>query len=435
MFDATVARCGDRLAVVDRDVRRTWPQLSEDVERVASAMRSRGTEAGQVVSFVEGNTVDFVVTFLAAMRLGAVVVPLGPHLTTGELDAHRTAAAGGAGAPDGALVAFSSGSTGRPKAMVRTNANLVAEADQFTAGVGLDETDVVLAVVPLFHAHGLGNCLLASIRSGAALVLGSFERDATLAAIADERVTIFPGVPFVFDALAATRRADPAQLASLRLCFTAGAPLARDSFDTFAARFGHPIRQLYGCSEAGSITLNLDADADATWDCVGRPLPGVDVTVHDIGDDGTGEIAVRSPAATSSYLEPGGAVERFADGWLRPGDLGRIDDDGHLRITGRTTSFISTDVAKVDPFEVEAVLRTHGAVADVVVVGTPGERGAELVKAVVVLRGTPDEAELRTQLVDTCRQQLAAFKIPRIVEFRDEIPRSPLGKILRKHLV
>ena len=160
-----------------------------------------------------------------------------------------------------ALFAFSSGSTGTPKGMIRTNRNLAAEADQFSATVGVTEDDVILAVVALFHAHGLGNALLAAVRSGAALVLGRFERDATLAAIKREQVTVFPAVPFIFHTLAETRRAERADLRSLRLCVSAGAPLSQATFDLFHDRFGHPIRQLYGCSEAGSVTINLDDDA------------------------------------------------------------------------------------------------------------------------------------------------------------------------------
>ena len=326
--------------------------------------------------------------------------------------------------------------------MIRTNRNLAAEADQFAATVDVTERDVILAVVALFHAHGLGNALLAAVRSGAALILGRFERDATLAAIQRERVTVFPAVPFIFHSLAETRRAERADMQSLRLCISAGAPLSQATYDLFHDRFGRPIRQLYGCSEAGSVTINLGDNPTGSWDSVGTPMRGIDIAL--IGEDGvrhargaSGEIVFRSDALTAGYVGEGETTnEVFDGGWFRTGDVGRIDGSGNLFVTGRTKLFISTSGFKVDPFEVEAVLRTQPGVGDVVVVGAHGDRGEEIVKAVVVPdHADLDESRLRQQLVTACREQLAPFKVPRIVEFRDEIPRSPLGKILRKYLV
>jgi long-chain acyl-CoA synthetase len=489
MLAATVERFGDRLAVVDGPHRRTWAELDADVRRRAAALSGRGIGRGDGVALVLGNSHEFVTTFLATQRLGAMAVPLNPQFTDAELGQHlaqcdvagivtdaeaapaiRVWAKGytrlwvedaaeidgpengdaASGVPDdvdaagAALFAFSSGSTGTPKGMIRTGANLAAEAEQFHDTVGVDEADVILGVVALFHAHGLGNALLASVRSGAALVLlPRFERDAVLAAIEAEHVTMFPGVPFIFQTLAETRRVERADVSSLRLCISAGAPLAAETFDLFRARFGTPIRQLYGCSEAGSVTIDLDADPTVSRSSVGRPMRGIDVRVVD--DEGrsrptgeTGEIEFRSPALTAGYVgEHAAANEAFHDRWFRTGDLGYVDATGNLYVTGRTKLYISTSGFKVDPFEVEAVLRAHPAVADVVVVGVKGDLGEEVVKAVVV----PDPAaaidpqRLPEELLVACREGLAPFKVPRIIELRDEIPRSPLGKILRKYLV
>jgi len=486
---ATVARSGTRPALVDGGAGRrlTWDELAEAVERRAAALAGRDIGPGHALAIVLPNDTDFVVTFLACQRLGALAVPLNPLFTVAELGRHLAGcpvrgivttaeqapavaewAAGAlagrgtwvavaAGLDDGvtgsapptpggadgpALYAFSSGSTGTPKGMVRTRGQLAAEADAFYDTVGVGEGDVILGVVALFHAHGLGNALLASVRSGAALVLlPAFRRDETLAAIEGERVTIFPTVPFVAQTLAETRRAAAADTGSLRLCFTAGAPLARETFDLWGQRFGTPLRQLYGCSEAGSVTINLD-DADATATSVGRPMKGIDLAV--VHEDGTscapgesGEITFASPAATSGYdgLSPEANAESFAGGWFRTGDLGHLDAAGNLYVTGRSKLFISTAGYKVDPFEVEDVIRRHPAVADVVVVGAAGSLGEEVVKAVVVHTDVPDDRQLRHDLLALCRAELAVHKVPRIVAFRAEIPRSPLGKILRKYLV
>ncbi len=479
MLAATVARVPERTALVEGATRLTWRELADAVERLATVFRARGIGPADGVGIVLANDEGFVPTFLAVQSVGAMAVPVNPQFTVEELGRHLDAApvvavvaepgslpalrdwastaarqpwvddvaALTAAAPgrapalttpcDGAaaaLFAFSSGSTGTPKGMVRTNANLVAEAEQFTTTVEVDESDVILAVVPLFHAHGLGNALLAAVRSGATLVTGRFERDATLAAIERERVTLFPGVPFIFRTLAETRRTTRSDLASLRLCFSAGAPLDRETFDLFHDRIGIPVRQLYGCSEAGSVTINLDPDAMATATSVGRPMAGVELTVA--GPDG--EIAFRSGALTAGYVGGDAAANAaFVDGWFRTGDVGHLDEAGNLYVTGRTTLYIATEGHKVDPFEVEAVLREQPGVADVVVVGVPGERGEQIVKAVVVADPAVvlDDAAFRRDLQKACRHRLAPFKVPRQIELRDEIPRSPLGKVLRKYLV
>jgi long-chain acyl-CoA synthetase len=487
MLAATVERFGDRPALVDGPHRRTWAQLGADVRQRAAALSARGIGRGDGVALILPNGREFVTTFLASQHVGAMAVPLNPQFTDAELGQHlaqcdvagivtdaaaapairvwaksypslwvedaadldspddvRASAEEVVGPADPALFAYSSGSTGTPKGMIRTSANLTAEAEQFHATVGVTEEDVILAVVALFHAHGLGNALLASVRSGASLVLlPRFERDAVLSTISDEHVTTFPGVPFIFQTLAETRRAERADVSSLRLCFSAGAPLAPETFDRFLDRFGTPIRQLYGCSEAGSVTIDLDADSTVSRTSVGRPMRGIEVQVVDgegrtrpTGE--TGEIEFRSGALTAGYVgEHAAANEAFHDGWFRTGDLGHVDETGNLYVTGRTKLYISTSGFKVDPFEVEAVLRAHPGVADVVVVGVKGELGEEVVKAVVVPdpAAAIDRQRLPDELLAVCREGLAPFKVPRIVELRDEIPRSPLGKILRKYLV
>jgi long-chain acyl-CoA synthetase len=327
--------------------------------------------------------------------------------------------------------------------MLRTQANLAHEANQLYETVRITEDDVILTVVALFHAHGLGNCLLAAVRSGASIVpLEEFQRDAVLGALEKERVSIFPGVPFIFHTLAETRRAADVDMSSLRLCFSAGAPLSRETFELFLGRLGHPVRQLYGCSEAGSVTINLDEDVIGTAASVGRPMKGIDLVVEGERGEGlrpgeTGEIRFSSPALAARYVDAGPEGERgLHNGWFRTGDVGHLDESGNLFVTGRTTLFISTSGYKVDPFEVEAVLRGHPGVGDVVVVGAKGARGAEVVKAVVVPSSSAGDGDrLRRELLELCRARLAVYKVPRLVELRDEIPRSPLGKILRKYLV
>ena len=327
---------------------------------------------------------------------------------------------------DPALVASSSGTTGRPHLVARTQANLWWEAENFFASTRLTSDDVVLGVVPLSHAHGLGNALLAALRAGASLVLRPrFLRRQVLDLLARERVTVFPAVPFMLRMLAATDRRRHLDLAALRLCVSAGAPLPRAVFTAFRERFGVVPRQLYGLTEAGSVTCDLAASADVDPATVGRPLGNVAVTIED--DDGRalptgerGEIVVRSPAVE------GGTARA-----LRTRDLGCLDAHGRLTITGRTSLFINTAGNKVDPAEVEAALRAHPAVRDVAVFGLTSAHEEQVVAAAVVLASAATADELRAH----CRELLAPHKVPRVVGFRDALPRSPLGKVLIARLL
>ena len=278
----------------------------------------------------------------------------------------------------------------------------------------------------------MGCCLIAAVRNGATLVFLDdshpfvLSRRRALDLLEGEAVTVFPGVPFTFRLLA--EAPGEADLSALRLCFSAGTALPRPTFDAFAVRFGVPIRQLYGSTETGTLTVNLDDDPAASFASVGKPVGEVRVEIRD--DD---EIAVSSPAMTQGYL---GLDELnrhvFRDGWYLTGDLGRIDDEGRLFVSGRKKLLIEVAGHKVDPIEVEDVVASHPKVREAVVVAVAGGTGGEeTVKAVVVAGDGCGEQEV----IEFCRARLANFKVPRVVEFRDEIPKSPLGKILRKYLV
>lgn len=491
MLEATARRHAAHPALVWRNERVSYARLLRAVRARSRALGELGVGPSRAVALLLPNGPEFVVELLAVAARGALAVPLNPQFKPEEVGAYLAAcgvvaiaatpetagvarraietavpsavleerAAGAAlaevpaGHEDAAplvssgdvLCGFSSGSTGTPKRILRSQANLVAEAEQFTATVGLEASDAILGVVPFFHAHGLGNCVLAAIRSGATLVIEErFEPRRVLRRLETERVSVLPGVPFIFRLLAEVDGARRVDLSALRLCFSAGAPLPRSVFEAFDKRFGMPVRQLYGCTEAGSVTINLDPDAVGSADSVGRPMRGVEVSiVDDRGEPrevgAIGEVAFSSPAL--GRLAPEASEEEraaFREGRFFSGDLGMLDASGRLTLTGRKKIFVSTAAGKVDPVEVERCLGSHPGVREVVVVGVEARGRDELVKAVVVAEGagTPDaQAALRRELIALCRQRLAEFKVPRRIEFRGEIPKSPLGKVLRKYLV
>ena len=348
---------------------------------------------------------------------------------------------------------YSSGSTGRPKRVGRTQENLYHEVSNFTETALVTSSDRILCLVPLYHAHGLGNCLLAALCNGATLVILEqvwqrgmpveipfvFRRTRVLELIQQEQITILPAVPYIFNTLAETPPETQADLSTLRLCFSAGNFLSKDIFDKFRDRFGVPVRQLYGCTEAGSVSINLDEQPEKTWNSVGVPMNNVEIKIIDDGgrelpNGATGEVAIASQALTTGYHNlPELNQQAFRDGMFFTGDLGKIDAEGRLYITGRKKILIDTGGRKVDPIEIEDVLVSHSKIKEAVVVGVKGPFAGEIVKAVIVLKNAQDCPE--QEITSYCKERLAEFKVPKIIEFRDEIPKSPLGKILRKALV
>jgi len=360
-----------------------------------------------------------------------------------ELDSLEAGAPPAApGIDDDAVFLYSSGSTGRPKRVPRSHGHLRAEADGYAAALDLTADDSIFCTIALFHTYGMGCCLLAAVRSGATLVLFDnpnpfvLQRGRALQQIERERATIFPGVPFTFRLLA--EASEDADLSSVRLCFSAAAALPRATFKAFHERFGVPVRELYGCTEAGCVTVNVDPDPRGAIGSVGTPIDGVELQIADesgeaVEDGRIGEVLIRSAAMTPGYAEAGELnSQAFKDGWFRSGDRGRVDDHGRLFLTGRTKRLIDVRGDKVDPVEVEDVLAVHPKVHEVVVVGVEGEvPGEELIKAVVVPAGDCQEREL----IRYCRERLADYKVPGRVEFREEIPTGPGGKVLRKYLI
>lgn len=489
---AQAAERPEATAVVYGDERIAWRELVERIERLAHGLADRGVGAGDAVGLVLRDDPWFVTTFHAVTALGGIVVPVNPAFKQTEIEfSFRSAAvkaivsdertagvceriAAGfeqpveviattsahgqsltledlvetyAGErlaprdPDETFVyQFSSGSTGRPKRVPRTHGQIAAEADLYGAlEVGPD--DRVFSAIPLFHTWGMGACLVAPGTWGATVVILEdpnpflLKRHRALELIERERCTILPGVPFQYQLMA--EAPGSADLSSLRLCFSAGTALARETFDAFGEKFGVLVRQLYGSTETGFMAANLDADPVATFASVGPGVGAVDFRVVDeegapLPPGEVGEVTAASPAMTRGYADlPEVNAVAFAGGRFQTGDLGMLDADGRLTITGRKKLLIEVGGYKVDPIEVEDVLAAHPKVADAVVVGVPADGSGEIVKAVVV----PREDVAEREIADFCRERLANYKVPQAIELRDEIPKSPLGKVLRKYLV
>ena len=471
-------------AVVEDDRRISYQELLSMVEALSSYLHSHGIKKGDAVVILLPNSIEFVVAFFAVANLGAISVPVNTAYKKEEIryyvdhscaklilteeklktlaqdivsnsDNSVEVVKGSSDnwdkqsidfnsldripidSQDAVIYLYSTGSTGKPKRVSRTHQNLVALADNHTQTVGWTEDDKILFTVPLSHTYAFGN-FISSVKIGAAIfVLETFNRNRVLDIIEKESITVFPAVPVMLDVLAKTYLPEPRDLSSLNLVISAGAPLPEKTFHSFYEKYGIYPRQLYGSSETGVISINLSNNIENSLSSVGRAVENVIVKIFDetgaeLGVDEVGEIAVSSPSMTTTgyFGLPEETKKVFKDGYYFTGDLGRIDQDGFIYIVGRKKLFINISGNKVDPVEVENVLLEHDKIKDAVVLGLVDDNGIETVKAVIVPTG---ELE-RKDIAEFCRNRIAEFKIPRIVEFRDELPRSPTGKVLREEL-
>ena len=255
-------------------------------------------------------------------------------------------------------------------------------------------------------------------------------------AIEESTITVFIGVPFMFAMLGETRWPRPVDFSSLRLCISSSAPLRSETYSQFYQRYGLHVRQLYGTTETGTISVNLSDRIEESIESVGTSLDGI--TVDIFSEDGralatgeVGEIGIKSPAATWGYPNsPDQTRASFKDGYFFPGDIGRKDKEGGTYLLGRKTLFINRGGYKVNPYEIEDLIHRHPKVQEAVVVGVATEYGDQKIKAIIVSKELSEEREI----IEFCRGKVADFKIPSIVEFRTELPKSSTGKILRKDL-
>jgi long-chain acyl-CoA synthetase len=349
---------------------------------------------------------------------------------------------------DTAVILYTSGTTGHPKGAELTHGNMVTNAmtchdmfkPAFESGA---EQDVTLITLPLFHSTAQTAQMNAGFYGGFRLVLmPRFDTAAVLEAFAREEVGLWVGVPTMYWTLLQHARAaggDARPTAkSLRVCASGGAPMPVAVLHGFEEAFGVRILEGYGLSETAPVVAFNQLQRPSKPGTVGLPIFGVEVRCVDPHDNAVpagerGEVVVRGPNVMKGYFErPDATAEAMRGGWFRTGDIGQFDGDGYLSIVDRKKDLILRGGFNVYPREVEEVLLMHPAVAQVAVIGVPDERLGEEVKAFVVRRPGIELAE--DELVAWAREQMAAFKYPRTVEFRDALPMNATGKVLKREL-
>jgi len=453
----------------------TFGDLDARSNRLAHALSRRGLRTGDRVAVYLSNRVEFVDLLLACVKLGLVLVPInilyrereiahilgdaqpqlvvttreafpafdGPTaLDVTELTEEASAESSGEiRAPiDGdapAAIVYTSGTTGRSKGAVLTHNNCLANTVNLLGCWRISASDRYLAVLPLFHVHGLANGLMTWLASGCRMrLVERFDAARTEEWFTAFQPTLFFGVPTIYVRLLDLPRQVAAAIgARMRLFVSGSAPLPPAVFDEFRSRFGHAILERYGMSET-LMNLSNPYVGERRAGSVGLPLPGlstriVDPDGADVEAGEVGELLVRGPNVFSGYWgQPEATAAAFTNGWFRTGDLAERDQDGYFTLRGRRTDLIISGGFNIYPREIEELLLETPGVREAVVVGVPDTRRGELPVAYLVT-DRPIDAPV---LDERCRRALASFKVPRAFVRVEALPRTALGKV-QKHLL
>ncbi|MEJ9231218.1 long-chain fatty acid--CoA ligase [Peribacillus butanolivorans] len=345
---------------------------------------------------------------------------------------------------DIAVLQYTGGTTGRSKGAMLTHSNILANVVQsyeffkHELKIGCERT---LTVIPLFHVFGMTSAMNLSVYiAGDSIILPRFEIEEVLETIKREQPTIFPGVPTMYVALTNHPKAEEYGMGSIRVCNSGSAPMPMELLREFERKSGAKIIEGYGLSEASPSTHCNPIFAERKPGSVGIGFPSTDYKVVDLGD-GTkevatgemGELIIKGPQVMKGYWNmPEETAVTLKDGWLYTGDIAKVDEGGYLYIVDRKKDLIIASGYNIYPRDVEEVLYEHPAVQEAVVIGVPDTYRGESVKAVLVLKSNQKASE--QDIIDYCRANLSAYKVPQLVEFREELPKTNVGKILRRAL-
>lgn len=345
---------------------------------------------------------------------------------------------------DPVMLQYTGGTTGLPKGVALTHANLGTNCRQVLDIIRAtaDEGHVFLSLLPFFHVYGLTTGLIIPVAIAATVLpLPRYVPQDVLRSIAKFRPSVFPGAPSVYSSLLQQKNLSNYDLRCIKICVSGSAPLPRETFRRFQEATGASILEGYGLTEASPIThCNPLGQEGQRANSIGMPVPGTDARIVDM-ESGTiplppgklGELIIRGPQVMSGYWRrPDDTANALRNGWLYTGDLATMDEDGYFYIVDRKKDMVIVGGYNVYPREVDEVLLEHPKVQEAVCVGIPDELRGETLKAYVVLRH--GENMDKAEVIAWCRRKLANYKVPRLVEFREELPRTIVGKVLRRAL-
>jgi len=481
----SAARDAERVAVKLDDVELTYAQLDGATAHIAGLLRERGVERGDRVGVMLPNIPHFPICYFGVLRAGGVVVPMNVLLKKREVafylrdsgaklvfawegfaeDAQAAAEEAGVecvivemagfqdvvgSAPavtevadtddsDTAVILYTSGTTGTPKGAELTHANLARNCRIAIELFGLGSETVVLGALPLFHSFGQTCGMNACTFGGGMLTLiPRFDPKKALEIIERDKVSVFEGVPTMYNAMLHEPSRDEFDVSTLKVCASGGSAMPVELMRGFEDAFGCKVLEGYGLSETSPIASFNHPDRERKPGSIGTPVDGVEMKVVDDQDNDVpagdvGEIVIRGHNVMKGYWNRQDATdETMRGGWFHSGDMAKVDDDGYFYIVDRKKDLIIRGGYNVYPREIEEVLYEHPAVREAAVVGIPDEALGEEVGAAVALRdGASATAD---ELRDFVKQQVAAYKYPRTVWLVDDLPKGPTGKILKREI-
>ncbi len=495
MLEEAVRKYAGKTAVTLGDRRLSYAELDEASNKVANALLKIGVEKGDRVAMLLVNSPEFVIIYLGIVKIGAIAVPLDTKYKVSELTAlfndsqpkvlvaegpalepiisalprfksikyiidlsseyegqfisyREIMATGSAQAvevglepEDIAHIAYTSGPTLHPRGVMLSHQRLVVETA--ISGEGFQQTDkdiVVLFALPLHHAFGLVVILLTAIVKGSTVVMVPGVSIANLLeTIERERCTIFMAVPFVYALMVNTAEEEGVKydLSSLRLCTSAGAAMPSGILEKFEKYYGLRIVDFWGQTESTAHITCQSLNGVGKPGSVGKALPGWELKIVD--DNGRelplnqlGEIIVRGPVMKGYYNNPQATAKVIKDGWLHTDDVGRVDEDGWVFLSGRKKDMIIAKGQNIYPSDIEEVLRAHPQIAEAAVVGIHDEIRGEIVRAIISLKAGEVVAE--QEIKQFCLEHLANYKVPKQIIFMESLPKTADGKINKEEL-
>ncbi|MRG86959.1 fatty acid--CoA ligase family protein [Salinibacillus xinjiangensis] len=491
-----------KTAYIFQGEEKTYQELEGAVTKFASSLKQLGYGKGDHIALVVGNTPHFVISLYGALRIGATVIPINPiytpdeisyiinngdvkgvitldvilekfehmeklipnvkHYIVGETNPELEFSESPLSSKlksftqivqegsielerpnlndeDTAVVLYTSGTTGKPKGAMLTHKNLFSNAKDVADYLQIGPSDKVIAALPMFHVFCLTVALNAPLMNGGTvLIMPKFSPAEVFKEAKKHQITVFAGVPTMYNYLLQQPDGDVSAFESMRLCISGGAAMPVALLENFEKKFNVKISEGYGLSEASPVTCFNPLDRERKAGSIGQSIINVENKVVDefgeevpVGE--VGELAVRGPNVMKGYYKlPVETQATLKDGWLYTGDMARMDEEGYFYIVDRKKDLILVGGYNVYPREVEEVLYDHQQVAEVAVIGVPDPDAGEAVVAFVVLKEGEQASE--DELFTYSSQRLAKYKVPSKIEFLDELPKNTTGKILRRAL-
>ncbi len=481
----------DKIAAVLDDCKITYKELEKESNQLAHGLIDLNITPSDMVSIMLPNSIEFLISYLGVIKSGATMVPLNisfkvpaveyilnnsearviitsekflPLVKDCNLDfLENIILVDGDQADDYILLSdlkaqketlpelknidseftaaclYTSGTTGQPKGAMLSHHNLIFDTQKTIEHLKVDDSDRYICVLPMFHAFAETVCMLMPLFLGAEIVIvDRFLPEKVLKTIQEKNVTFFAGVPTMYSALLNVKNKDQFDLSNLNLCISGGAAMPQQTMEDFEKTFNVKILEGNGPTETSPVAYVNPVDGERKSGSVGLPIPETEVKIVDENDNELavneiGEITVRGEHVMKGYFKmPEATAETLRNGWLHTGDLGKMDEDGYVYIVDRKKDMINVGGMNVYPREIEEQLYRHPKIKEAAVVATKDELRGEIPKAVIVLKD--NEMATEREIQKYCMQYFANYKVPKLVDFIEELPKNATGKIDKKTL-